>query len=365
MEVWVNLCGEMKPFKQLKIIELASVLAGPSVGLFFAELGATVIKIENKKTGGDVTRSWRLANEDSAHPFSAYYSAVNTGKESWFLDLKNDSDKAKLLQEIETADVVIANFKPGDAEKLGLDFDALKKRNNTLIYGEITGFSKVNRTAYDVVLQAESGFLSMNGTADGELCKMPVALIDVLTAHHLKEGLLLALLEFQQTPKAIKVSVSLLDAALASLANQATNWLMSKHIAHPMGTLHPNIAPYGELFTCKDNKQIVLAVGSNSQFKNLCEVLNCSNLVEDQEFNSNQNRVQNRTELEQHLSKAIQQFERATLMQLLLEKQVPAGAVRNLKEVFDMPEAQNRLVKSEKEGHSMTSVRGNAFEISY
>lgn len=355
----------MRPFKNLRIIELASVLAGPSVGLFFAELGATVTKIENKKTGGDITRSWKLASEDTDHPYSAYYSSVNWGKESWFVDLKDDSDLNKTLKEIERADVVIANFKPGDAAKLGLDFESLKKLNTKLIYGEITGFGKVNRTAYDVVLQAESGFLSMSGTTDGELCKMPVALIDVLAAHHLKEGLLLALLEFQKTPKAIKVSVSLLDAALASLANQATNWLMGQHIAQPMGTLHPNIAPYGELFTCKDGKQIVLAIGSNGQFKNLCEALNCQSLIEDNRFRDNQKRVQNRIELEKYLSKAISVFNRDPIMHLMIEKKVPAGAVRNMKEVFEMPEAQKQLVISEKEGRRMTSVKGNAFEISY
>ena len=355
----------MKPFKHLKVVELASVLAGPSVGLFFAELGAKVVKIENKNTGGDVTRSWKLASEDKEHPYSAYYSSVNAGKQSLFMDLKNEEDRALLFKEIEAADVVIANFKPGDAEKLGLDFKSLKAINNTIIYGEITGFGKVNRTAYDVVLQAESGFLSMSGTASGELCKMPVALIDILAAHHLKEGLLLALLEFQQESKVIKVSVSLLDAALASLANQATNWLMGKHIAQPMGTLHPNIAPYGELFTCKDGKQIVLAIGSNSQFSNLCEVLKCKQVALNDKFNSNQARISNRIELAQHLEIAIAGFDRRTLMTSLIEKQIPAGAVRNMQEVFELPEAQKRLVYSEKEGRAMTSIQGNAFCISY
>ena len=354
----------MKPFQHLKIIELASVLAGPSVGLFFAELGATVIKIENKNTGGDVTRSWKLASEDKTHPYSAYYSSVNAGKESWFMDLKDDQDRSKLFQEIKTADIVIANFKPGDAQKLGLDFDALKAYNHKIIYGEITGFGSVNRTAYDVVLQAESGFLSMSGTANGDLCKMPVALIDLLAAHHLKEGLLLALLEFQQKPKAIKVSVSLIDAALASLANQATNWLMGGHIAQPMGTLHPNIAPYGELFTCKDGKQIVLAIGSNSQFKNLCKVLSSEDLITNDRFNSNQSRIQHRVELAQMLEKAIAAFNRSELMELLLEKQVPAGALRNMKEVFELPEAQHLLLEEVKEGKNLKAVKSVVFRIS-
>ena len=353
----------MKPFKDLTVIELASVLAGPSVGVFFAELGAKVIKVENDKTGGDVTRSWKLATEDKSHPYSAYYSSVNWGKESWFMDLKNEEDRQKLDQEISEADVVVANFKPGDAVKLGLDFDSLKKLNPTLIYGEITGFGKQNRTAYDMVLQAESGFLSMSGTPAGELCKMPVALIDVLAAHHLKEGLLLALLQHQQESKALKVTVSLYDAALASLVNQGTNWIMGGYIAQPMGTLHPNIAPYGELFTCNDGKKIVLAIGTNKQFTALCEVLNCKTLSSDHRFSDNQQRVKNRVALAQELSTAIALFSREEIMQLLLEKQVPTGALRNIKEVFELPEAQQLLLQETKEEELLTAVKSVIFQI--
>jgi crotonobetainyl-CoA:carnitine CoA-transferase CaiB-like acyl-CoA transferase len=247
---------------------------------------------------------------------------------------------------------------------LGLDFESLKKLNPALIYGEITGFGKQNRTAYDVVLQAESGFLSMSGTADGELCKMPVALIDVLAAHHLKEGLLLAMLQHQREAKAMKVTVSLYDAALASLANQATNWIMGGHVAQPMGTLHPNIAPYGELFSCKDDKKVVLAIGTTQQFVKLCEVLDCEHISSDQRFLDNQLRVKNRIDLAKQLSTAIVKFNREELMQLLLEKKVPAGALRNMKEVFELPEAQKLLQKESKEGKNLTAVKSVIFKIS-
>ncbi|MBL4710674.1 MAG: CoA transferase [Flavobacteriales bacterium] len=353
----------MKPFEHLKVVELASVLAGPSVGLFFAELGAKVIKIENQQAGGDVTRSWKLASEDQQHPFSAYYSSVNYGKESWFLNLNETADLNKVLEEIKTADLVIANFKPGDAAKLGLSFEQLKSLNPQIIYGEITGFGSENRIAYDVVLQAESGFLAMSGTPEGELCKMPVALIDLLAAHQLKEGILLAMLQQQKEKKALKVSVSLFDAALSSLANQATNWLMGNHIAQPMGTLHPNIAPYGELFTCKDEKQVVLAIGSNRQFKALCETLTLDTAFSDSRFNNNQNRVKNRIELAELLSAQISNWNREEIMNRFIENNVPAGAVRKMDEVFSIPAAQKQLLKEQKEGKDLIAVSGNAFKI--
>lgn len=352
-----------KPFKGLKVIELASVLAGPAVGMFFAELGANVIKVENKKTMGDVTRSWKLASEDQNHPFSAYYSSVNWGKQSIFLDLKVESEFNQLLEEIKTADIVICNFKPGGAVKFGLDYASIKIINSNIIYGEITGFGKEDRLAYDIVLQAETGYISMNGSDINNQVKMPVAFIDLFAAHQLKEGILIALLQQQKEKKAYCISVSLFDTALASLANQATNWIVAKHIPEPIGMLHPNIAPYGERFTCKDGKDIVLAIGSNGQFKKLCDTLNLSDLMSDQRFENNQKRVLNRTALAKELAPAFKHKQRGTLMEDLIKNEVPAGAVRNMKEVFEIPASKSRIIESELNGEKLTSLSANAFTI--
>ncbi len=351
--------------ENLKVVELASVLAGPSVGQFFVELGAEVTKIENKLNGGDVTRSWKLASEDPKHPFSAYYSSVNYGKKSLLLNLKDQKDFSQVISIIKNADVVICNFKPGDAQKFGLDYDSLQKINSRLIYGEITGFGNSNRLAYDIVLQAETGFLAMNGTIAGELCKMPVAFIDLLAAHQLKEGILIALLKRNETQIGMKVSVSLFDSAIASLANQATNWLMAKHIPKPMGTLHPNIAPYGEMFNCTDQKKVVLAIGSNKQFKNLCLSLSLREIPMDSRFKDKQSRIENRKILEEILANKIVHYKRDELMKLFLKNQVPAGAVRKMNEVFELTESQNRILKENKEGHLLISVKGNAFKLEY
>lgn len=352
-----------KPFEGLRVVELASVLAGPSVGMFFAELGADVLKVENKKTNGDVTRSWKLASEDKSHPFSAYYSSVNWGKHSVFWDLKDADDFIKLKNELQKADIVICNFKPGDAEKFHLDFESIKSINPHIIYGEITGFGKQNRLAYDIVLQAETGFISMNGSDINNQVKMPVAFIDLFAAHQLKEGILIALLQQQKVPKAYCVSVSLFDAALSSLANQATNWIMGNHIAKPLGMLHPNIAPYGERFSCKDGKDIVLAIGSNGQFHKLCNTLDLANLISDSRFTNNQSRVVNRNVLAELLKPAFLKADRNEIMSLLIKEEVPAGAVRNMQEVFDVPESQERIISCQLENQELKSIKGNAFII--
>ena len=285
-------------FKDLKVVELANVLAGPAVGMFFAELGAEVIKIENKLTGGDITRSWKLPVEDKKLKTSAYFASVNWNKKSIFLDLNYKKDKQKVYDLICDADIVITNYKKGDDKKLGMDYATLCKINPKIIYAHISGYGEnSNRTAYDLVLQAETGFMFMNGTPTSGPVKMPVAIIDLMAAHQLKEGILLALINKMKTGKGSKVTVSLFDSAIASLANQASNYLMANHNPEPIGSLHPNIAPYGEIFTTKDKRQIVLAIGSDKQFQRLCEILNLKEVAFNVKFSTNSERVKNRIEL--------------------------------------------------------------------
>nr|HPH47267.1 CoA transferase [Chryseolinea sp.] len=185
----------------IKVIELASVLAGPSVGQFFAELGADVIKIENLKTRGDVTRSWKGSGEQTDER-SAYFCSVNWGKRSLAVDLTKKEGREIIHKLVTQADIVIASYKPGDAEKLEMDYNSLSKLNPKLIYGQITGYGSDNpRVGYDAIIQAEAGFMQMNGEQGGASLKMPVALIDVLAGHHLKEGVLLAMIQLVKTGK--------------------------------------------------------------------------------------------------------------------------------------------------------------------
>lgn len=332
-----------KPFSDLKVIELAGVLAGPSAGLFFAELGATVIKIENPKTGGDVTRSWKLKSEDKTDKTSAYFWSVNAGKEILFLDLSIDKDLQSFYELIKTSDVLITNYKLGDDLKLKVDYNTLKQLNPTLIYASINGFGNSSpRTAYDLILQAESGFMFMNGEKNAVPLKMPVALIDILAGHQLKEAILIALLDKHKNNKGSHITVSLFDTAVASLANQATNWLIAHHLPTAQGSLHPNIAPYGEIFTTKDNHQITFAIGSDKQFKHLCEILNLD-LFSHIEFENNQLRVANRSDLFSKLNDRIQTQNFDKLFSECIKNDVPIGKIRNLKEVFELPEAKAML----------------------
>lgn len=348
----------------LLVIETAGVLAGPGVGMFFAELGARVIKIENKRAGGDVTRRWKLPEEDPNSSVSAYFSSVNWGKEHRQLDLKDPMDRAAFDSVLMTADVLITNHLAADAEKLGLQRERLRTLNPRLIQGHIKGFAdQPERPAFDVVLQAESGYISMTGTDQDHLGKLPIALIDVLAAHQLKEGVLLALLQRASTGKGAYVEVSLEEAALTGLINQASNHLMTGAVARPMGTLHPNIAPYGEVFTCADGGRIILAVGSDRQFVELCRVLGRPGLAEDARFRSNADRVKHRRALSDHLTTAMAAHERDDLLSELLAAQVPSGAVETIDRALAGPVAQRMILEETIEGQATRRIRGNAFRI--
>lgn len=334
-------------FKNLRIIELANVLAGPSVGQFFAELGAEVIKIENPKTKGDVTRSWKLKSEYSESSISAYFSAANSGKKSIGLDISKEEDLSILYKLIAKSDIIIASYKAGDAEKLKVDYQSLKSINSKIIYGQITGYGDEDeRVGYDAIIQAESGFMSMNGEPGGNSLKMPVALVDVLAAHHLKEAILLAYINLLKNNEGSKVSVSLFESAVSSLANQATNYLIAGHNPQKMGAEHPNIAPYGTVLKAADDKEILLAVGTNSQFQKLCEVMEMPEITEDDRFKTNTLRVGNRKILNQLLLEKAKLFQSEILIQKFKKAQIPAGKLQSVAEALQGKDTEKMILKS-------------------
>ena len=354
-----------KIFKGLKVLDLSTVLAGPSVGSFFAELGAEVLKIENPKHR-DITRDWKLPNEDKNSSVSAYFSSINYKKSYLKLDLKNAEERAKLYQKVKTADLILMNFKKGDQEKLQISDEKLHALNSELIIGKINGFGKdSDRLAYDLILQAETGIMSMNGTPKSGPVKMPIALIDVLAAHHLKQAILIELYQKSNTENYLgkTLQVSLYDAAVSSLVNQASNYLMANHIPERIGSLHPNIAPYGEIFKTADHKLITFAVGTNRHFKKLCKFLEIEGLAENKKFDKVQNRVKNRTELFEILKPLLQEYSADFILSNMEKLKVPCGEIKDLEAVFSTKRAQNLVKEEIIAGQKTKRVSGIAFEI--
>jgi crotonobetainyl-CoA:carnitine CoA-transferase CaiB-like acyl-CoA transferase len=351
-------------FRGLKVVELGSVLAAPAVGMWFAELGAKVLKIENPSTHGDVTRTWKISGEEDRGNISAYFASVNAGKEHRWVDIGSSEGRIELETELQNADILLVNFKEGDDEKFGLSYKKLHLKYPRLIYGAITGFrTEPGRVAYDLILQAETGYMSMNGTPDSGPVKMPVAFMDLLAAHQLKEGLLCALLYRERTGKGAFVRASLEDAGLSALANQATNYLMNNHIPQRIGSLHPNIAPYGEQFTTKDGVQLVLAVGSDRQFTSLCGILGSPELAQETDFLDNASRVRNRTRLFEKLQILFNSHQGYEVYQQLKKAQVPVGMIKNLQSVLDDPHHNSMIWSTEENGYSTHRMRTAAFSL--
>ena len=343
------------PFAGLRVLELASVLAGPQVGQFFAELGAEVLKVESP--AGDVTRTWKTTAETAAPAaadagVSAYFATSNWGKKSLVLDLTTPAGQAALLRLATRADIVLASYKPGDAEKLRADYATLAVANPRLLYGHLTGYGPANaRAGYDAVLQAEAGFMHLNAAGPGQPPqKMPVAMVDLLAAHQLKAGLLTALFQRERTGHGALVEVSLLDSALAALANQAATYLVTGHDPQPLGSAHPSIVPYGTVYRAAHGQPLVLAVGSDGQFWQLCAALDRAAWAQDPRFATNAARVTHRAELEALLVPRIAAVDGAVLLAELERRAVPAGAVRTVGEALTRPSAHGMLLPAAENG---------------
>ena len=353
------------PLKDIRVLELANVLAGPSVGVALAELGATVIKIENLLTCGDVTRTWKLPSEDKDTDISGYFSCVNWGKKSVSVDISTDEGLNIIYSLTRVCDIILVSYKPGDAEKLKVDYKTLNKWNNRIIYAQVTGYGQNNpRSGYDAIIQAESGFTYMNGEQGGQPVKMPVALMDILAGHQLKEAILLALFTRERAGKGSYVETSLIKSGVSALANQAANWLVGNTIPGRMGSDHPNIVPYGTIYYSRDNKPVVLAIGNDKQFADLCSILGNIDLSKDERFSENFYRVKNRFELNQILQKLISAVDREELIKELDKKNVPAGGVFDMKEVFEQPEAAELIMEGKMDNEkTLKGMRTVAFSF--
>ena len=329
------------PLQNIKVIELAGVLAGPSAGMFLAELGAEVIKIENPATNGDVTRGWKLPDEEPVNGITTYFSCANWGKKSLAVNISSKEGKDIIYKLVQDADIVITSYKKGDDAKLGMDYETLKAFSPNLIYASISGYGEDDeRIAYDAVLQAECGFMFMNGIPESGPLKFPVAIVDLFAAHQLKEAILLAIINRYKTGEGSKVNISLWQSALSALANQATNYLMENHIAELEGSEHPNIAPYGDTFKTRDERNILLAVGSNKQFETLCHILGLEKMLLDTRFTDNKARLKNREALKAFLGEAIYAWNSAELISELKSKNVPAGLVQSIAEAMENASAE-------------------------
>ncbi len=340
------------PLKGFRVLDLSRILAGPWASQMLADLGAEVIKIERPGSGDD-TRGWGppympdRAGEATSE--AAYFHGTNRGKQSVCIDMSHPDGQALIQDLAKDCDVLIENFKLGGLKKYNLDYPALKRINPRLVYCSITGFGQTgpyaDRAGYDFMIQAMGGMMSVTGEADGLPMKIGVALADVLTGLYAANAIQAALIHQQKTGEGQYIDMALLDVQVATLANQAMNYLATGNSPGRLGNAHPNIVPY-QAFQTADG-YIILAIGNDAQFERFCDLANCSELVSDERFRSNRNRVKYRETLVPQVVQIMLQKSSVEWLDALNERGIPCGPINNIEQVFADPQVQHRGMQLE------------------
>ena len=342
-----------RPLTGCRILDLSRVLAGPLATQILGDLGADVIKVERPGDGDD-TRHWGppFVGDDAA-----YYLSLNRSKRSVAVDLKTREGADAIRRLAARSDVVIENFRPGLMADLGLALEDLRRATPRLITCSLTAFGDdvpeaAGRPGYDIIVQALSGLMSVTGEPDGDPVKVGVALLDVVTGLQVAIGILAALHERERTGRGRHVSVSLFDAGVAAMVNQAANQLLGGVTARPMGTAHPNICPY-QAFHAAD-RPFILAAANDRLFLRTCEVVGHAEWAADPRFTTNEQRVRHRDELIPLLAESFASRSAAEWLAALQAVSVPAAPIRSMDEVFSSPEGAAMVEEVEDPGRATT-----------
>lgn len=326
--------ASIQPLSGIRVLDLSRVLAGPLCAMALGDLGADVIKVEHPARGDD-TRDWgvRVGGRNTS-----YFNSANRNKRSICLDLQTEEGQAIARQLAAKADVVIQNFKPGGAEKLGLGYEDLRGLNPGLVYCSIAGYSVLSpekkRLGYDLVIQGETGIMAMNGEEGQGPLKFGVAAVDMFTGMNAAQAILAVLYERTRTGRGRHVQMALYDNGLAITSYYGLAALLARQDPAKFGNSHPAIVPYG-VFEAKDGP-LVIAVGNNGQYRRFCEqVIERPDLANDPRFEKNIDRSRHRDTLVPLLEACIRQYVRAELLERLERADIPCGMVYGLYEALE------------------------------
>jgi formyl-CoA transferase len=332
----------------LFVLDLSRILAGPTCTQLLGDMGATVIKVENPKSGGDDTRGWgpQYARDADGNPtdLSAYFMAANRNKRSIAVDLATKEGQQTIRDLAARADVVIENFKPDGLKKYGLDHATMLQAHPALVYCSISGFGQTgpNRDlpGYDLMAQGFGGIMSLTGDPDGPPTKVGVGIADVMCGMYATIGILAALRHRDKTGAGQHIDLALVDAQMAWLINEGTNFLTSGQEPVRRGNAHPNIVPY-EAFECRDG-HVLIAVGNDAQFARFCDALDISELARDARFKTNESRLAHRDIIVPLIRPAMLSLSKAEVMARLNKVKVPCGPIHSVGEALGSDQAQAR-----------------------
>ena len=355
------------PFIGLLVLDLTRVLAGPYAALMMAELGARVIKIE-PPDGDDARRYGPFVTGESGVAKSGYFLSINRGKESIALDLKKKEDRAIFEALLARADVLIENYRGGTMEKLGYGWDSLKEKYPRLIYAAVSGFGHTGpyaeRPAYDMVVQAMGGIMSLTGHPGGEPTRVGTSVGDLTAALFGTVGIATALYDREKTGRGQKVDVGMLDCQVAILENAIARYVATGEVPGPLGTKHPSIAPFAA-FRTKDD-YIVIAAGNDALFARVAKVLGHEGWANDPRFATNPKRIEHLDALHAEMESALKTRAAKEWLKRLEAEGVPCAPINDIAAVMADPQVltRNMIVTADDPDLGPVRMQGNPIKLS-
>ena len=361
------------PLAGVKVLDMSRILAGPTCTQLLGDYGADVIKVE-KPGNGDDTRNWgppfmkNRGGEDTKE--SGYFLASNRNKRSLSLDISKEKNIKIIKTLLKDCDVFIENFKVGSLKKYGLDYQSLSKDFPKLIYCSITGYGQngpnSHKAGYDLIAHGYGGLMSITGSPNEEPVKVGVAVADLLCGLYACTAILAAINHRTKSGLGQNIDIALVDAQIASLVNMGTNYLLSKEDPDRVGNEHANIVPY-QVFEVYDG-YLNVAIGNDQQFKKFCEIINRSDLSEDQKYSTNIMRVSNRSQLIPILNRELKKHKKDYLVDKMEQMKVPGGPINKLSEVFASNQVSARKMKiqmkNKNSGKGFVELIGNPVKFS-
>jgi len=337
----------MDPLEGVRVVDLTRILAGPYCTQALADAGADVVKIEQPGHGDD-TRGWGPPFVNGAPPGdrgeSAYFLSVNRGKRGMTLNLKHPRGRELLWALLETADVLVENFRPGTLDGWGFSWDEVHRRHPRVVYASVSGYGADGpwggRPGYDAMVQAEGGLMSITGAPDGMPFKVGASLVDVLAGMTAFQGIVLALLRRERSGEGARVDVSLLESLLPALTYHNAAYLLTGQVPGRLGNRHPSLAPY-ETFEAADGL-VVVGAGSEALWRSLCSALEVPGLADEPRFATNALRVTNYGALREILAPLFRARSGGAWLAVLEAAGVPSGRVRSVAEALDEPQVEAR-----------------------
>lgn len=350
------------PLSGIIVVDLTRVLAGPFCTLQLRELGARVIKIE--PPGGDVSRQ----TEPFVDGHSVYFGSINRGKESIALDLKSAEDREIFEALLARADVLVENYRPGVLEKLGYAWDSLHARFPRLVYAAISGFGHsgpyIGRPAYDHIVQAMGGIMSITGQPGAAPTRVGSSIGDLAAGLYGALGIVAALHDRTRTGEGAKVDIAMLDCQVALLENAVARYFATGATPRPIGARHPSITPF-DAFATKDG-HIVIGAGHSHDFEALCHIIGAPELLNDERFASNELRNRNEPALKALLEQALSRRTSAEWLERLQQADVPCSPINTIPQIVADPQiaARNMIVGLDGEQAGTMRFAGNPVKIS-